>query len=62
MAHVAIDLFDKARTHDRLEQLRAAREQDLMPYFRLLDGEPPAPSSTMEGKERISSGRTTTSG
>jgi 8-amino-7-oxononanoate synthase len=34
----AIDLFEKARTHDRVEQLRAAREQDLMPYFRLLDG------------------------
>ena len=26
----AIDLFEKARTHDRVEQLRAAREQDLM--------------------------------
>ena len=35
----AIDLFEKARTHDRVEQLRAAREQDLMPYFRLLEGQ-----------------------
>ena len=34
----AIDLFEKARTHDRVEQLRAAREQDVMPYFRLLEG------------------------
>src|SRR5919107_359347 len=51
----AIDLFEKARTHDRVEQLRAAREQDLMPYFRLLEGEA-GPVVTMEGKERIQLG------
>ena len=51
----AIDLFEKARTHDRVEQLRAAREQDLMPYFRLLEGHA-GPVVTMEGKERIQLG------
>src|ERR671921_2816323 len=51
----AIDLFEKARTHDRVEQLRMAREQDVMPYFRLLEGEA-GPVVTMEGKERIQLG------
>src|SRR5919198_2184193 len=48
----AIDLFEKARTHDRVEQLRAAREADLMPYFRLLTG-PAGPVVEMEGAERV---------
>jgi 8-amino-7-oxononanoate synthase len=48
----AIDLFEKARTHERLEQLRLAREHDLMPYFRLLEG-PAGPVVKMEGAERI---------
>jgi 8-amino-7-oxononanoate synthase len=48
----AIDLFEKARTHERLEQLRLAREHDLMPYFRLLEG-PAGPVVEMEGAERI---------
>jgi 8-amino-7-oxononanoate synthase len=48
----AIDLFEKARTHERLEQLRAAREQDLLPYFRLLTG-PAGPLVEMEGAERV---------
>src|ERR687890_2029926 len=51
----AIDLFEKARTHDRVEQLRMAREQDVMPYFRLLEGQA-GPVVTMEGKERIQLG------
>jgi len=51
----AIDLFEKARTHDRVEQLRAAREQDLMPYFRLLEGQA-GPVVMMEGKERVQLG------
>jgi 8-amino-7-oxononanoate synthase len=46
------DLFEKARTHERLEQLRLAREQDLMPYFRQLGGEA-GPVVEMEGAERI---------
>jgi 8-amino-7-oxononanoate synthase len=48
----AIDLFDKARHHERLEQLRAAREHDLMPYFRVLEG-PAGPVVRMEGRERL---------
>ena len=48
----AIDLFEKARTHERLEQLKAAREHDLMPYFRVLEG-PAGPVVEMEGRERI---------
>ena len=48
----AIDLFEKARSHDRLEQLQAAREHDLLPYFRLLEG-PAGPVVEMEGKQRI---------
>ncbi|HLM10111.1 MAG TPA: aminotransferase class I/II-fold pyridoxal phosphate-dependent enzyme [Thermoleophilaceae bacterium] len=48
----AIDLFDKARRHERLEQLQVAREHDLMPYFRVLEG-PAGPVVVMEGRERI---------
>jgi 8-amino-7-oxononanoate synthase len=48
----AVDLFDKARSHERLEQLRAAREHDLMPYFRVLDGHA-GPIVEMEGAERV---------
>jgi 8-amino-7-oxononanoate synthase len=48
----AIDLFEKARAHERLDQLRIAREHDLMPYFRLLEG-PAGPVVEMEGAERI---------
>src|SRR3954449_11823378 len=48
----AIDLFEKARSHERLEQLQAAREHDLLPYFRLLEG-PAGPVVDMEGAERI---------
>jgi 8-amino-7-oxononanoate synthase len=48
----AIDLFEKARNHERLEQLRLAREHDLMPYFRLLEG-PAGPVVEMEGAKRI---------
>jgi 8-amino-7-oxononanoate synthase len=49
---IATDLFEKARTHDRLEQLRAAREHDLLPYFRQLEGQA-GPVVEMEGAERI---------
>jgi 8-amino-7-oxononanoate synthase len=51
----AIDLFEKARTHERLEQLKAAREHDLMPYFRVVEAEP-GPVVQMEGRERITLG------
>jgi 8-amino-7-oxononanoate synthase len=48
----AIDLFEKARRHERLEQLQAARDHDLMPYFRVLEG-PAGPVVEMEGHRRI---------
>src|SRR6201747_3230405 len=48
----AIDLFEKARRHERLDQLRAARDHDLLPYFRTLEG-PAGPVVEMEGAERI---------
>src|SRR5947208_2105637 len=49
---VAADLFEKARNHERVEQLKAARENDLLPYFRLLEG-PAGPVVEMEGAERV---------
>ena len=52
---IATDVFEKARTHERLEQLQAAREQDLLPYFREVEGEP-GPVVRMEGRERITLG------
>ena len=48
----AIDLFEKARHHERVEQLQAARDNDLMPYFQGARG-PAGPVVTMEGHERI---------
>ncbi len=48
----SIDVFAKAREHERLEQLRTARELDLVPYFRVLEG-PTLPVVEMEGKRRI---------
>ena len=48
----AIDVFEKARTHDRLEQLEAAREADLLPYFRLIESEA-GPLMEVEGSEKV---------
>jgi len=48
----AIDVFAKVRGHERAEQLRAAREADVLPYFRRLEG-PAGPIVEMEGAERI---------
>jgi 8-amino-7-oxononanoate synthase len=48
----SIDVFAKAREHERLEQLRTARELDALPYFRVLEG-PTLPVVDMEGKRRI---------
>jgi 8-amino-7-oxononanoate synthase len=49
---VPADVFEKARSHDRLEQLEAARRHDLLPYFRLLTSEA-GPVVEMEGRETI---------
>ncbi len=46
------DVFAKAREHERLEQLRTARELDALPYFRVLEG-PTLPVVEMEGKRRV---------
>src|ERR671923_1094690 len=48
----AIDLFEKARSHERLEKLQAARELDLLPYFRLREGQA-GPEVEMEARRRI---------
>src|SRR5919206_3233162 len=48
----AIDVFEKVRGHERAEQLRAARDADLLPYFRRLEG-PAGPVVEMEGAQRI---------
>ena len=48
----AVDVFEKARSHDRLEQLEQAREHDLLPYFRLLTSQA-GPVVEMEGRETI---------
>ncbi len=48
----ARDVFAKVREHERLEQLRVARELDALPYFRVLEG-PTLPVVEMEGQARI---------
>ena len=48
----SIDVFAKAREHERLDQLTLARELDALPYFRVLEG-PTLPVVEMEGKRRI---------
>jgi 8-amino-7-oxononanoate synthase len=47
-----VDVFEKARNHDRLEQLEAAKQHDLLPYFRVLTSEA-GPLVEMEGRETI---------
>jgi 8-amino-7-oxononanoate synthase len=48
----SIDVFAKVRGHEREEMLRAAREADLMPYFRTVES-PAMPVVEMEGRPRI---------
>jgi len=48
----SIDVFAKVRGHEREELLRAAREADLMPYFRTVES-PAMPVVEMEGRPRI---------
>ena len=52
MASTTHDVFAKVRGHERADQLRAAREADVLPYFRTLEG-PAGPVVEMEGAERI---------
>jgi 8-amino-7-oxononanoate synthase len=51
-AKAPVDVFEKARSHDRLEQLEAAKQHDLLPYFRLIESEA-GPVMEMEGHEVI---------
>lgn len=48
----SIDVFAKVHGHEREELLRAAREADLMPYFRTVES-PAMPVVEMEGAPRI---------
>jgi 8-amino-7-oxononanoate synthase len=48
----SVDVFAKAREFERLELLKAAREHDMLPYFRVLEG-PTLPVVEMEGERRI---------
>jgi 8-amino-7-oxononanoate synthase len=52
MASLTHDVFAKVHGHERSEQLRAAREADLLPFFRTLEG-PAGPVVEMEGAARI---------
>jgi 8-amino-7-oxononanoate synthase len=47
-----LDVFEKARSHDRLEQLEAAKQHDLLPYFRLIESEA-GPIMEVEGHEVV---------
>jgi 8-amino-7-oxononanoate synthase len=48
----SVDVFAKAREHERLELLKATRELGALPYFRVLEG-PTLPIVEMEGRARI---------
>jgi len=48
----SIDVFAKAREHERIAQLKTARELDALPYFHVLEG-PTLPVVEMEGQRRI---------
>jgi 8-amino-7-oxononanoate synthase len=51
-ARAPVDVFEKARTHERVEQLAMAREGDLLPYFRVMASSA-GPVVEMEGRETI---------
>jgi len=48
----SVDVFAKTRGHEREEMLAAAREADLLPYFRTVES-PAMPVVEMEGAPRI---------
>src|SRR6476620_6975336 len=52
MPQTSIDIFAKARDSERIAQLRAAREAEILPYFRTVEG-PALPVVEMEGAPRI---------
>jgi 8-amino-7-oxononanoate synthase len=46
------DIFERARTHERAEQLEAAKQGDLLPYFRVIESEA-GPLMEIEGRETV---------
>jgi 8-amino-7-oxononanoate synthase len=50
--HIDQDVFEKARNHDRREQLELAQQADMLPYFRMLTSQA-GPVVEMEGRETI---------
>lgn len=52
MSQTGTDVFAKVRGHERAEILRAARDADMLPYFRVVES-PAAPVMEMEGAPRI---------
>jgi 8-amino-7-oxononanoate synthase len=51
-AQAPVDLFQKARDHERRELIELARREDLIPYFRVVESEA-GPVVRMEGRERL---------
>jgi 8-amino-7-oxononanoate synthase len=51
-AQAPVDVFAKARDHDRREDLEMARQGDMLPYFRLLTSQA-GPIVEMEGRETV---------
>jgi 8-amino-7-oxononanoate synthase len=49
---VPLDVFAKVRGHEREEQLQAAKQADVLPYFRILESQA-GPVVEMEGRETI---------
>jgi len=47
-----VDVFAKATSHERMAELEAAREADLLPYFRLIESEA-GPLMEVEGREVV---------
>jgi 8-amino-7-oxononanoate synthase len=47
-----VDVFAKARSHERREQLEAAKQNDLLPYFRLVESQA-GPLMEVEGHEVV---------
>ncbi len=47
-----VDVFAKVSDHERAEQLEAARQGDMLPYFRILNSQA-GPVVEMEGRETI---------
>ena len=47
-----VNVFEKVRNHERQEQLDAARQHDLLPYFRLIESEA-GPIMEIEGHEVV---------